>query len=271
MRAVVDADSGKKARYRPPPSVVVGDVFKTKEGYTAKIIEYIHAKDVLVEFNDSCKTQIRAEVVQLRRGTLSNPNHPKTLGVGFMGIGPYVAKIDGEMTKEYTLWFNMLQRSTVAGRAGGAVPKSYNDKTHDTQWCNFQEFAEWCQWQVGFGNTGWELDKDLLIKRNKVYSPETCVFLPNEINRFLTRGESVRGDCPIGVYHSKRDGYYTAQGSFGGSQPERLGRFKTCEEAFFAYKERKEGYAKELAAKYANQLDERAFTALMRFEVDISD
>ena len=265
-----DLDCAKK-NYSPPPSVFAGDVFSTKEGYLVTVVEYFHAKKILVEFNDSRKTQIYVEAVQLRRGTLSNPNHPKTLGVGFMGIGPYVAKRAGKMTKEYTLWFHMLQRSTDEGRKSSSVPKAYHDKSTDPQWHNFQEFAEWCQWQVGFKNSGWELDKDLLVKHNKVYSPDTCVFLPNEVNCFLIRRESVRGDNPIGVHYFRRDGYYLAQGSFGGAATERIGEFKTSTEAFLAYKERKEWYANILAEKYKGQIDERAYISLLNFEVDVDD
>ena len=52
---------------------------------------------------------------------------------------------------------------------------------------------------------------------------------------------------------------------------EYLGFFKTEIEAFNAYKQAKEKYLKELAEKWKSQIDERAYNALMNYEVHIDD
>lgn len=50
---------------------------------------------------------------------------------------------------------------------------------------------------------GFEIDKDLLSNKNKkLYSPETCVFLPREINRFLCKTTNKKSQLPLGVYVS---------------------------------------------------------------------
>ena len=61
--------------------------------------------------------------------------------------------------------------------------------------------------KIGFDNHGngnpFQLDKDLLVKGNKVYNESTCVFLPKEINSVLTKSTASRGDYLIGVCWSK--------------------------------------------------------------------
>lgn len=61
--------------------------------------------------------------------------------------------------------------------------RSYQDVLVSSEFANFQKFAEWCISQPGHDKKGWHLDKDLLSKPNdRMYSPETCCFLPAAIN-----------------------------------------------------------------------------------------
>ena len=50
-----------------------------------------------------------------------------------------------------------------------------------------------------------------------------------------------------------------------------LGVFETEMEAFYAYKEAKEAYIKELANKWKDQIDPRAYDALMDYQIEITD
>ena len=124
--------------------------------------------------------------------------------------------------------------------------------------------------QIGFGNEGWHLDKDILVKGNKVYSPETCCFVPVELNSLLVNSRATRGEFPVGVYYdvsrSKFQSYIRMHG-----KRKHLGRFVTPEEAFYAYKQAKEAYIKEVAELYKDQIDIRVYEALMKYEVDIND
>ncbi|HCA4016383.1 TPA: hypothetical protein MPW60_003104, partial [Listeria monocytogenes] len=109
----------------------------------------------------------------------------------------YPITINGVKTKEYVLWKGMLQRC-------------YSDTQYPTyEGCkcsenfkSYEYFYEWCNEQIGFSNEGWHLDKDLLVKGNKVYSENTCVFLPQEINSLLIKSTATRGKHLIGVYWS---------------------------------------------------------------------
>lgn len=57
---------------------------------------------------------------------------------------------------------------------------------------------------------GWALDKDILVKGNKIYSPETCCFVPQEINNLFTKRKSCRGTLPIGVKYIKENKKFSA-------------------------------------------------------------
>ena len=106
------------------------------------------------------------------------------------------------------------------------------------------------------------------MKGNKQYSKENCVFLPLEINGALTTTRAKRGDYPIGI--TKRYSVYNVYVTKH-SKLLWLGLFKTIEEAFQKYKEEKEKHLKELAEHYKDQLDPRAYKALLEYKVEITD
>ena len=132
-------------------------------------------------------------------------------------------------------------------------------------------FYEWCHKQIGFSNKDWHLDKDLLMKGNKVYSEYSCVFIPHEINTVLVKCEASRGKHLIGVYYHKRDKAFVARVSKNKGNREWLGSFKTEIEAFNTYKVAKESFIKEQAEKWKDKIDPRAYEALMNYEVNIND
>ena len=131
-------------------------------------------------------------------------------------------------------------------------------------------FIEDVSQMKGFGLSGWELDKDILQKGNKLYSKDTCCFVPHEINMLLTKRDNARGEYPIGVCFHKASGKFMAYLTINGKM-KFLGRFTTPEEAFQAYKLAKEAYIKAVAEKWKHLLDNRVFQALMVYEVAIDD
>jgi hypothetical protein len=146
---------------------------------------------------------------------------------------------------------------------------SYTDVQICEEWHNFQNFAEWMSSQVIL-DSSWHLDKDLLVKGSKIYSPETCVFLPPEVNMFFTKRKSKRGDYPIGVSYRETTSRFLAGMTWEGKNVY-LGSFSSPEEAFCAYKARKEQCAKELAEKWHDKIDARAYEALLNYTVEITD
>lgn len=116
---------------------------------------------------------------------------------------------------------------------------------------------------------GWQLDKDVLIKGNKAYSPDACCFVSSEINNLFIKSDSKRGEYPIGVTKVK-GGKYRAQ-IVKNNKVVYLGTFKTIEEAFQVYKTAKEQYIKEIADKYKNLIDKKVYQALINYKVEITD
>ena len=203
-----------------------------------------------------------------RNGEIKDPYSPSVHGVGIVGT-KYPSRADGVQTEEYTLWRNMLQR---------CYSNTYKKKYSTYEGCevsskfkSYEYFYEWCHKQVGFGNKGWHLDKDLLIKGNKVYSEYSCIFIPKDINLLLTKCTASRGEHLIGVSWCKRYMAFRATVSRNKGKQEHLGLFNTELEAFNAYKKAKEAFVKEQAEKYKSQIDERVYNAVMSYEVNIDD
>lgn len=179
----------------------------------------------------------------------------------------YWCTTNGVMTKEYDTWRAMLAR---------CYSEKWLKKHPNYVGCSvseyfkvFQNFAGWFNKQIYYPN--YQLDKDLLFKNNKIYSEDTCVFLPKEVNLLLTRRTLHRGPYAIGVTYNKRDDIYIAQVNRGTGSQIYLGCFNCEEDAFKAYKIAKENYIKIVANKYAGCIDSRAYTALMGYEVTADD
>ncbi len=182
-------------------------------------------------------------------------------GVGVKDTGEYDFNCES-----YMVWYSMLRR--CYSKVSLSRRKTYENCTVVDEWLYFQNFASWYYSQISCGN--YELDKDLLVKGNKLYSGYTCCLIPTCINSFLSLTNSLRGKYPVGVSFHKRIKKFQAQITRGNGR-ESLGYFVTEEEAFYAYKKEKEAYAKELAEKWRDKIDPRAYEALMNYTVEITD
>ena len=245
----------------------VGKVYQSKLFGDFKVLKYNGNKDVEIQF---LKTgfETKVQLVQVKSGEIKDPYSPSVYGVGIFGT-KYPSTINGRNIKEYVLWQRMLERCYSDGFK--KKNPTYIDCEVSENFKSYEYFYEWCYKQIGFGVGGFELDKDLLLKGNKVYSENTCIFIPAEINLLLIKRDASRGEHLIGVSWCKRDKAFVAQVSRNKGKPERLGYFKTEIEAFNAYKKAKEVFVKEVAEKWKSQIDERAYNALMNYEVEIDD
>ena len=245
----------------------VGKVCKSKSSGDFKILKYNDKKNVEIQF---LKTGYRkvAEMKEVRNGKVKDPYSPSVCGVGILGT-KYPSTVNGVITKEYDLWQNMLRR--CYSDSSKKKHPTYEGCGVSDNFKSFEYFYEWCQKQIGFGVASFELDKDLLAKGNKIYSEDSCIFIPKEVNSLLIKSVASRGVYLIGVCWSKTHKTFKAQVSKNKGKSEHLGYFATELEAFNAYKVAKESFIKEQANKYKSQIDERAYEALMNYTVEITD
>ena len=245
----------------------VGKVCKSKSSGDFKILKYNGSKNVEIQFiNTGYETS--ATLGNIRNGKVEDRYLPSVRGVGVIG-DKYPITINSVQTKEYVLWKHMLQRC-YSDDFKKERP-TYEGCQVSENFKSYEYFYEWCHEQVGFGNEGFHLDKDLLVKGNKVYSENTCVFIPQEVNTLLVKSTALRGKHLIGVSWNKKDKAFVAKARKNKGKSEHLGIFKTEIEAFNAYKQAKEAFVKEQADKWKGKIDERAYNALMNYEVEITD
>ena len=245
----------------------VGKVCKSNLSGDFKIVKYNNSRNVDIQFVTT-GFEVTATLGNIKSGEVKDPYSPSVFGVGLLGT-KYPSTINGVQIKEYELWKNMLERC-YSDTYKKKYP-TYKDCEASENFKSFEYFYEWCNKQIGFGNQGWHLDKDLLTKGNKVYSEDSCVFIPNEINLLLIKCTASRGEHLIGVCWHKTKKAFVARVSMSKGKREYLGCFKTEIEAFNAYKQAKESFIKEQANKWKSHIDQRAYNALMNYEVGIDD
>ena len=161
------------------------------------------------------------------------------------------------LCKYYTAWKSMLVR--CYSKKSLERNQSYIGTGVCSEWLYATAFKKWMEQQDWQGKC---LDKDIIVPKSKLYSPETCAFVLPTTNSFVIASDSIRGDYPIGVHLYKRTGKYRANcGNLFTGKTEHLGLFSTPEEAHEAWRKRKH----ELAQLVANtESDPRVVEALKK-------
>lgn len=197
-------------------------------------------------------------------------------GVYKFGVNDFNGSISekGVHIREYKLWHLMLMRC-YCDKYLKKNP-TYQDCEVEPFLLSFTNFYHFIRGLKGFGEFDengkpFQLDKDLLVKGNKTYGVDTICFIPREVNNFLTARNKSRGCLPKGVCYIKRDNIYQAKITNMQGVSKNLGSFKTPEKAFRAYKKAKEDKAKLLAEKWRDKIDERAYQALIQYQVGLDD
>jgi hypothetical protein len=180
------------------------------------------------------------------------------------------------LEKKQQLWNNMFTRCYNAnyhkerpGYAECTICDEWLDENTGKQ--AFYDFVDENYYTLESGECV-ELDKDILVKGNKIYSPETCIFVPQSINAMFEHSTGKEGkDLPIGVtYIEKTKKHYNASLSVNG-RTVTLGYYETPEEAFKVYKKHKEAVILAKADLYRNEIPDDLYNAMANWIVEITD
>lgn len=146
----------------------------------------------------------------------------------------------------YRKWLNMMVRCYCESFL--QRQPTYQGCSVDKEWLKFSNFASWCKSQPNPDWVNSHLDKDLLIRGNKIYSPSTVVLVTKQVNQFAVDSIKCRGQYLVGASWSKQRNKYLAQcnNPFRATQ-ENLGGFDTELEAHLAWKAKKHEHANQLA------------------------
>ena len=257
--------SSKKAAER------LGESRMMNCGEIAFIVEYTNNQNITVQFKTTGEL-VKTEYSSFKNGSVKSRFTPSVYGVGYLGNEKSKDE-NGKSLKSYETWKSMLERC-YSEKCKKKYP-TYKDCSVCKEWHNYSNFKEW------FNNNYYEiegekmaLDKDILVKGNKIYSPDTCVFVPQNINKLFTKRNKARGEYPIGLYKPNNSNKYQAQCRIfynGKKQHKYLGLYNTIEEAFNSYKEFKENYIKQVAEEYKDNIPYELYKAMYNYKVEITD
>ena len=247
---------GKHPRQKENKKKYEGMILKSKNFGEFKIVNYISSTYVEIEFILS-KFKHHGTLRNVLKGEVKDFTQPTICGVGMVDK----QTVDNRV---YKVWVSMLER--CYSRKYKSIYPTYEYCVASEYFKYYSNFEQWCYKQVGFGNKGWHLDKDLLVKGNKIYSEDTCVFLPKEINLIFGNKTKIRM-YKTGVGFDKRCGKYSVRIH---THKGRLcfGGYTTESEAYDKYVEEKECHIEFVADQFKDLIDSRAYDALINYKVN---
>lgn len=174
-------------------------------------------------------------------------------GIGVTDIS--TTDINGYRLNSYTIWKGILRRCYT-----NTFP-SYNGCIIAEDWKLFSNFKIWFD---KYYIEGYELDKDLLSGNTKIYSENTCCFIPSSINKLFTH-KKYNNKYYVGISFDKSYCKYKVRVSKYAKQTS-LGYFNTKDEAHEEWLKHKIKYCCELAisAYMNNEINERIMNAIIK-------
>jgi hypothetical protein len=171
-------------------------------------------------------------------------------------------RIDGKPMPEYNAWKDMLKR--CYDLKFQASNPTYIGCSVSNEWHSFTVFYNWLH--ANSYKAGLQLDKDIIVPGNKIYSPETCCLVPPSINSLLLNNMAARGNHPQGVCWHKPNKKFMADLRVNGRK-KHLGCFTSVIDAERAYLTAKAAYIRSQALSF--NLPVKVINALFRTAADM--
>lgn len=244
---------------------IEGKIYKSNNYGEFKIIKYHNCYKVEVQFIKTGFITCTA-LNNIMSGRVKDWMYPHVYNVGYYGVGKYTSRDNnGVQYKYYKVWKEMLNRCYNPNCHGYSTYGAKGVIVCD-EWHNFQNYAEW--YLTNCLDDSFHVDKDILSGNSKIYSPETCCFVPRIINNVITIQRNKRTNLPPGIRlnYNKYEVSVTIHGT-----KTYIGLYDTKEEALSEYIKVKLKYIKELAEFYKLKLSENAYNALLNYSIDIND
>lgn len=180
-----------------------------------------------------------------------------------VGVNDYCGSVKSgnRHIRSYTCWRNMIIR--CYDKDVLSKYPSYRGCTVCDEWLHFSLFKQWFDENY---IDGCELDKDVLSADCKIYSPDTCIFIPWYINNLIRNRKD--GKYTMGVFYDKKAKKYIARVTFNGKLKYST-VFRTEEEAACEYRRMKTKLIHDVAkiAFMNGEINDKAYTALINFKV----
>lgn len=245
-----------------------------QNGCLMKIVEYTDSRNIIIEFQDEHNARVRTSYGNFKRGIVRNPYYPTVCGVGISG-DKYPIVENNRPVKEYDIWLRILYR--CFDEKTKKKQPTYRDVTCCDEWLNYENFYKWLHSQENFNQwyngKRWAVDKDIFVKRNKIYSPENCCLVPQNVNCLFLKREAERGKYPIGV-RCRDNGFVAVCRNPFEDKAVEIGCYSTPRNAFYSgYKPYKENIIKRVAQVEFEKgnITEKCYNAMMSYEVEIDD
>ena len=250
----------------------VGEIGYNNFGSKMEIIRYNRNDDIDVYFEEYDWACYNTQYDKFKKGSIKCPYEKSVYNIGYYGEGNYKCRENNKDTKCYKTWHDMLER---------CYSEDYQNKKPTyigcevcEEWHNFQNFAKWYEDNYYECNEEkMHLDKDILYKGNKIYSPQTCVFVPERINTLFVKNNASRGEYPIGISYNKNGNNLRVRCNDENNKVQYLGSFKLNQEleAFQCYKKYKENIIKQIANKYKVYIPNILYNAMYNYRIEIDD
>lgn len=220
------------------------------QGLKMQIIEYRNHRDITVLFSDGKKR--KTSYIEFKRGSVKDLYFPSVYGVGYTGE-EYPRK-GNELV--WSGWQHMMERcynkNSSRYKFYGAIGVRVCE-----EWHNFSNYAKWYYDNCYDIDEPLSVDKDILNRDSKIYSPDTCIIIPRKINQSFPH-ITPDGKEKIPVYRRESGRYRARMNNYN------IGTYDTYDEAVLVYKQALAQKWASLIEGYRGRIPDEIFEVLIK-------